>query len=140
MFPNVKLKSWNIENYTKMHNRFIWPIQLTHPLAAIIYCRFTYTWRFTRVPTVIMFTRLFSYLFNVTLYFKLWPQKSTEVTLFKFDEVAYNDSVLSFSIYMYIHCVLNISDLQNQLGSSSHHMSGQHICQVWWRETRGFSL
>ena len=58
MFPNVKLESWNIGNYTKMHisykNRLIWQIQVTHPLAAIIYCRFTYPWRFTRVPSVIL--------------------------------------------------------------------------------------
>ena len=58
MFPNVKLKSWNIRNYTKMHisykNRLLWQIKVTHPLAEIFYNRFTYPWRFTRVPSVFM--------------------------------------------------------------------------------------
>ena len=60
MFPNVKLKSWKIGNYTKMHisykNRLLWQIKEIHPLAAIIYIRFTYPWRFTRVPSVVMGT------------------------------------------------------------------------------------
>ena len=33
-------------------NRFPWQIKVTHPLAAIIYNRCTYPWRFTRVPSV----------------------------------------------------------------------------------------
>ena len=33
-------------------NRLLWQIQVTHPLAAIIYSRFTYPWRFTRVSSV----------------------------------------------------------------------------------------
>ena len=34
-------------------NRLLWQIKVTHPLAAIFYNRFTYPWRFTRVPSVI---------------------------------------------------------------------------------------
>ena len=35
-------------------NRLLWQIKVTHPLAAIFYNRFTYPWRFTRVPSVSM--------------------------------------------------------------------------------------
>ena len=35
-------------------NRLLWQIKVTYPLVAIIYNRFTYPWRFTRVPSVTM--------------------------------------------------------------------------------------
>ena len=35
-------------------NRLLWQIKVTHPLVAIIYSRFTYPWRFTRVHSVIV--------------------------------------------------------------------------------------
>ena len=36
-------------------NRLLRQIKFTHPLAAIIiYSRFTYPWRFTRVPSVVL--------------------------------------------------------------------------------------
>ena len=34
-------------------NRLLWQMKVTHPLAAIIYSRFTYPWRFTCVPSVL---------------------------------------------------------------------------------------
>ena len=42
-------------------NRLLWQLKVTHPLAAIFYSRFTYPWRFTRVPSVKTFVSDFRF-------------------------------------------------------------------------------
>ena len=68
-----------MRNYTKMHisykNRLLWQIKVTHPLAAIFYNRFTYPWRFTRVPSVLRRDHTLSSDLPLLRFFFISPQQ-----------------------------------------------------------------
>ena len=85
----------------------------------------------------------------VYCYLDLWPLISkikrvyplTMANMYaKFDEEAHNGlvSILFTSLFPYMSIVTLTFDLENQLGSSSHH--SENVCQVWWIGTQWFNF